>query len=71
MRTCSSKLEHGQHLKTKMPNKKKDAKSGNQNASCEKPNDVLQAVILADSFNWRFSPITLERPRVSIWLRLL
>ncbi|XP_046843954.1 translation initiation factor eIF-2B subunit epsilon-like isoform X2 [Xenia sp. Carnegie-2017] len=47
-----------------MPNKKKDAKSGNQNASCEKPNDVLQAVILADSFNWRFSPITLERPRV-------
>lgn len=49
-----------------MPNKKKDPKSGNQNASCEKPNDVLQAVILADSFNWRFSPITLERPRVSI-----
>ena len=26
--------------------------------------DVLQAVVLADSFNVRFAPITLERPRV-------
>jgi translation initiation factor eIF-2B subunit epsilon len=48
-----------------MPNKKKESKSGQQSASWEKPDDVLQAVVLADSFNYRFLPITLEKPRVS------
>ncbi|XP_028397164.1 translation initiation factor eIF-2B subunit epsilon-like [Dendronephthya gigantea] len=46
-----------------MPSKKKESKSGQQSASWEKPDDVLQAVILADSFNFRFLPITLEKPR--------
>ena len=26
--------------------------------------DVLQAVVIADSFNSRFAPVTFERPRV-------
>ncbi|CAB4007455.1 translation initiation factor eIF-2B subunit epsilon-like, partial [Paramuricea clavata] len=46
-----------------MPSKKKDSKSGQPSASWEKPDDVLQAVVLADSFNYRFLPITLEKPR--------
>lgn len=29
---------------------------------------VLQAVVLADSFNERFHPITFDTPRVSIFL---
>lgn len=48
-----------------MPNKKKESKSGQQSASWEKAEDVLQAVVLADSFDCRFLPITLEKPRVS------
>ena len=51
-----------------MPSKKKESKSGQQSASWEKPDDVLQAVILTDSFNYRFLPITLEKPRVGILL---
>ena len=51
-----------------MPGKKKGPKSGQQSASWEKPDDVLQAVILADSFNYRFLPITLEKPRVRVIL---
>jgi translation initiation factor eIF-2B subunit epsilon len=39
---------------------KKPAKAG----ADEKREDVLQAVILADSFQDRFKPFTLETPRV-------
>lgn len=39
---------------------KKPAKPG----ADDKREDVLQAVILADSFQDRFKPFTLERPRV-------
>ena len=41
---------------------KKPAKAGTD----EKREDVLQAVILADSFQDRFKPFTLETPRVCI-----
>jgi translation initiation factor eIF-2B subunit epsilon len=54
-----------------MPSKKKDSKSGQPSASWEKPDDVLQAVVLADSFNYRFLPITLEKPRVCLWVNRL
>ena len=30
-----------------------------------KQEDVLQAVVIADSFNIRFAPITKDKPRVS------
>lgn len=39
---------------------KKAAKPG----ADEKGEDALQAVVLADSFQDRFKPFTLERPRV-------
>jgi len=39
---------------------KKPAKAGAE----EKSEDILQAVIVADSFQDRFRPFTLERPRV-------
>jgi len=39
---------------------KKPTKAGE-----EKREDALQAVILADSFQDRFQPLTLETPRVS------
>lgn len=32
--------------------------------------EVLQAVILADSFNQRFRPLTVSKPRVSVKLCL-
>lgn len=41
--------------------KKGEAKSGE---SWEKGEEIFQAVILSDSFNFRFLPITLETPRV-------
>jgi translation initiation factor eIF-2B subunit epsilon len=31
-----------------------------------KTEEVLQALILADSFDQRFTPITLEKPRVTL-----
>lgn len=30
-----------------------------------KEEDVLQAIVIADSFNIRFMPVTLQKPRVS------
>jgi translation initiation factor eIF-2B subunit epsilon len=45
---------------------KKPAKPG----ADEKREDVLQAVILADSFQDRFKPFTLETPRVCPWPNL-
>lgn len=31
----------------------------------EEEEDILQAVVLADSFNSRFGPLTMDLPRVS------
>jgi len=36
----------------------------------EKDDDKLQALVLADSFDHRFTPITLEAPRVLIVIYL-
>ena len=46
-----------------MSSKKK--KSDGRSGELEKAEEVFQAVILSDSFNFRFLPITLETPRVS------
>ena len=46
-----------------MSSKKK--KSDGRSGELEKAEEVFQAVILTDSFNFRFLPITLETPRVS------
>lgn len=40
------------------PHKQSSAKS------LEPENEILQAVVVADSFNRRFRPVTAERPRV-------
>ena len=42
---------------------KKKALGNDQNWTTE---DILQAVIIGDSFNFRFLPITQEKPRVRI-----
>lgn len=42
--------------------KKGDGKGGGE--SWEKSEDILQAVVLGDSFNYKFLPITREKPRV-------
>lgn len=42
--------------------KKGDGKSGE---TWEKGEEIFQGVILTDSFNFRFLPITFETPRVS------
>lgn len=42
--------------------KKGEGKSGE---SWEKGEEIFQGVILTDSFNFRFLPVTLETPRVS------
>lgn len=44
---------------------KKRRGEGKGNESWEKAEDILQGVILADSFDFKFLPITLEKPRVS------
>lgn len=48
--------------------KRKAPVKGSSNAHQQdlKTEDVLQALILADSFDQRFTPITLEKPRVLI-----
>lgn len=40
--------------------------SGKEKAAIEEEDEILQAVILADSFNSRFGPLTMELPRVCI-----
>ncbi|KAF2139991.1 uncharacterized protein K452DRAFT_274630 [Aplosporella prunicola CBS 121167] len=45
------------------PKSKKGASNEKQRAADEEVEDPLQAVILADPFETRFSPLTLERPR--------
>lgn len=38
--------------------------SGKEKEVAHDDDDILQAVILADSFNERFKPLTLNKPRV-------
>ena len=38
--------------------------AGKEKANVEEDEQVLQAVIIADSFNKRFKPLTVNRPRV-------
>ena len=48
---------------------KKKKSEGRSGDSVEQAAEIFQAVILSDSFNFRFLPITLETPRVSLfWL---
>ena len=50
-----------------MTNKKK---SNNQSGDWQKEDEIVQAVIIADSFNRKFAPITFETPRVWISFQL-
>lgn len=51
-------------FKENMSSKKKRSE-GRSGESVEKAEEIFQAVILSDSFNFRFLPITFETPRVS------
>jgi len=53
------------------PKAKRKAGGGDKSKSkdVQDTEDPLQAVVLADSFETRFSPFTLEKPRVSNCLR--
>ncbi|KAM9976101.1 hypothetical protein ACTFIR_009942 [Dictyostelium discoideum] len=44
-------------------NDKKNKQSGSSNIDQLKSEDILQAVVLGDSFDRKFAPITLEKPR--------
>ncbi|KAN0040851.1 hypothetical protein ACTFIV_003387 [Dictyostelium citrinum] len=44
-------------------NDKKNKQSGSSNMDQLKSEDILQAVVLGDSFDRKFAPITLEKPR--------
>ncbi|KAN0040593.1 hypothetical protein ACTA71_008931 [Dictyostelium dimigraforme] len=44
-------------------NDRKNKKSGSSNMDQLKSEDILQAVVLGDSFDRKFAPITLEKPR--------
>lgn len=48
-----------------MPPKKDSSASANANFLGQNEEDkILQAVVIADSFNERFMPITIDKPRV-------
>lgn len=51
-----------------MSSKKK--KGEGKGESWEKGEEIFQGVILTDSFNFRFLPVTLETPRVSGFIYL-
>lgn len=55
-------LDHSLSQFTMAP---KASGSGKEKAVTADDEEVLQAVILADSFNKRFKPLTSNRPRVS------
>lgn len=56
-----------------MPNKKKgnDKKGGGGGNTWQKDEDDVQAIVVADSFNRKFTPITQELPRVSYFFNVL
>ena len=47
-----------------MPPKKSSQAGKSSSGAIGEEEDVLQAVILADSFNNRFKPLTVYKPRV-------
>ena len=47
-----------------MSQKKKNKETETSKDKWNKEEDPLQAVVVADSFNSKFLPITVERPRV-------
>ena len=52
-------------LQLKMPPKKDASTNSGNNFLVQAEEDkILQAVVIADSFNERFMPITLDKPRV-------
>lgn len=53
-------------IKEVMSSKKKRSE-GRSGESVEKAEEIFQAVILSDSFNLRFLPISLETPRVRFY----
>lgn len=48
-----------------MASKKKGSETGGFSGGWQKDEGEVQAVVIADSFNRKFAPITLELPRVS------
>ena len=48
-----------------MASKNKGDGTGSFRGGWQKDEDELQAVVIADSFNRKFTPITFELPRVS------
>lgn len=46
------------------PGKKGGKSGGKSGGADEKREDVLQAVVIADSFHTRFNPFAVEKPRV-------
>jgi hypothetical protein len=44
--------------------------SKQRKSAADKDEDKIQALLLADSFDQRFTPITLEAPRVCVYLPL-
>ena len=53
-----------------MPSKKKDG-GGGGGGDWQKDDDEIQAIIVADSFNRKFSPVTHELPRVLLLCLLI
>lgn len=51
--------------KAAKPNEKKGGKNQNASSDILQTENLLQALILADSFDQKFTPITVEAPRVS------
>lgn len=52
-----------------MPPKKDSAAAASANFFDQREEDkILQAVVIADSFNERFMPITIDKPRVSVYV---
>ena len=71
MRACARVVTSSTTTTTIMGGDTKKGKAPAAKASSHQQHDlkteeVLQALILADSFDQRFTPITLEKPRVSI-----
>lgn len=57
------KLRYPCSISSLMP-PKKESNSGNNFLVDGEEDKILQAVVIADSFNERFMPITLDKPRV-------
>ena len=63
---CQSNFRH----LNMAPKSKKSANAQKSKSSEEEREEPLQAVVFADSFETRFAPFTLERPRVRQHIRV-